>query len=127
MTLKDWFANRQPRHAVRGATYKRDIPDGLWIKCEHCDAALFAKELSGNLMVCPRCDFHFRVGAIERISQLADAGSFKALDESLRSSDPLGFVDTKPYRFGGHEFLLHGWLDGRCGGRENHAPDRNGP
>lgn len=97
MTLKDWFANRQPRNAVKGATYKRDIPDGLWIKCAHCDEALFGKELQSNLQVCPRCDHHFRLGAAERVSQLADAGTFIALDGHLRSIDPLNFQDTRRY------------------------------
>lgn len=98
MTLKDWFANRPPRNAVKGASYKRDIPDGLWIKCGNCAEALFAKELTSNLQVCPKCGFHFRIGAAERVAQLTDAGSFTPLDGSLRSVDPLGFVDTKSYR-----------------------------
>ena len=97
MTLKDWFANRRPKDAVRGATYKRDIPDGLWIKCANCDEALFAKELQSNLKVCPRCDFHFRLDAHERLAHLADPGSFERLDANLRSVDSLNFVDTKRY------------------------------
>jgi acetyl-CoA carboxylase carboxyl transferase subunit beta len=97
MTLKDWFANRTPKNAVRGATYKRDIPDGLWIKCANCAEALFVKDLQSNLNVCPKCDFHFRVGARERIKQLVDAGSFQPMDEHLRSVDALHFVDTRRY------------------------------
>jgi acetyl-CoA carboxylase carboxyl transferase subunit beta len=97
MTLKDWFASRRQTNAVKGATYKRDIPDGLWVKCANCEEALFSKELSSNLQVCPRCDFHFRLGVQERIAQLADAGTFVALDEHLRSTDPLGFQDSKRY------------------------------
>jgi acetyl-CoA carboxylase carboxyl transferase subunit beta len=98
MTLKDWFANRRPRTAVKGATYKRDIPDGLWIKCANCDEALFSKELHSNLKVCPKCDFHFRLTAPERVAQLADAGSFQPLDGNIRSVDMLQFVDTRAYR-----------------------------
>jgi acetyl-CoA carboxylase carboxyl transferase subunit beta len=97
MTLKDWFASRRQTNAVKGATYKRDIPDGLWVKCTNCEEALFAKELSSNLQVCPKCDFHFRLGARERIAQLADTDTFKPLDQHLRSVDPLGFHDTKRY------------------------------
>lgn len=97
MTLKDWFASRRQSNAVKGATYKRDIPDGLWVKCANCEEALFSKELSSNLQVCPRCDFHFRLGARERISQLADADSFEPMDVHLRSADPLTFQDTKRY------------------------------
>ena len=97
MTLKDWFASRRQTNAVKGATYKRDIPDGLWVKCANCEEALFSKELSSNLQVCPKCDFHFRLGVQERIAQLADAGSFQALDEHLRSTDPLGFQDSRRY------------------------------
>lgn len=97
MTLKDWFANRRARAEVKGATYKRDIPDGLWIKCANCDEALFSKELESNLQVCPKCEFHFRLSARQRIAQLADPDSFVAMDEHLRSIDPLTFVDTKKY------------------------------
>jgi acetyl-CoA carboxylase carboxyl transferase subunit beta len=97
MTLKDWFANRTPRNAVKGATYKRDIPDGLWVKCANCGEALFTKDLQSNLNVCPKCDFHFRIGARERINQLADAETFQPMDEHLRSLDPLHFVDTRRY------------------------------
>ncbi|HEY9721001.1 MAG TPA: acetyl-CoA carboxylase, carboxyltransferase subunit beta [Oscillatoriaceae cyanobacterium] len=97
MTLKDWFANRRPARAVRGATYKRDIPDGLWLKCANCEEALFIKDLQSNLKVCPKCGFHFRLHAKERLEQLVDAGSFEALDTELRSQDILGFVDTRRY------------------------------
>jgi acetyl-CoA carboxylase carboxyl transferase subunit beta len=97
MTLKDWFANRRARAEVKGATYKRDIPDGLWIKCAACHEALFSKELQSNLQVCPKCDFHFRLGARERVAQLADADSFRPMDEHLRSIDSLAFVDTRRY------------------------------
>ena len=97
MTLKDWFANRTPKNAVKGATYKRDIPDGLWIKCANCAEALFTKDLQSNLNVCPKCDFHFRIGARERINQLADPNTFQVMDSHLRSVDPLHFVDTRRY------------------------------
>ncbi len=97
MTLKDWFANRRARAEVKGATYKRDIPDGLWIKCAACGEALFSKELQSNLQVCPKCDFHFRLRAHERIAQLADADTFTQMDTQLRSIDPLNFVDTRRY------------------------------
>ncbi|MEB3195848.1 MAG: acetyl-CoA carboxylase, carboxyltransferase subunit beta [Candidatus Sericytochromatia bacterium] len=97
MTLKDWFANRSARTEVKGATFRRDIPDGLWVKCTACEEALFTKELQSNLQVCPRCGFHFRLNARERIEQLVDEGSFETMDAHLRSTDPLAFVDTKRY------------------------------
>lgn len=97
MTLKDWFASRRQKEPVKGATYRREIPDGLWIKCAACQEALFHKELESNLKVCPRCGHHFRLNARERIAQLADDGSFEALDGQLRSIDALNFVDTKRY------------------------------
>lgn len=97
MTLKDWFANRSARAEVKGATYRRDIPDGLWVKCSACEEALFTKELQSNLQVCPRCGFHFRLSARERIEQLADENTFETMDAHLRSTDPLNFVDTKRY------------------------------
>jgi acetyl-CoA carboxylase carboxyl transferase subunit beta len=97
MTLKDWFTARSARAEVKGATFRRDIPDGLWTKCSACAEALFTKDLAANLQVCPRCGFHFRLDARERIEQLADEGSFEAMDAHLRSTDPLTFVDTRRY------------------------------
>ncbi|HEY9857190.1 MAG TPA: acetyl-CoA carboxylase, carboxyltransferase subunit beta [Stenomitos sp.] len=97
MTLRDWFAARQKGQLVDTEREKREVADGLWTKCDSCTEPLFTKELFANLNVCPKCGHHFRVGARDRIAQLLDPGSFRETHTELRSIDPLGFVDSKPY------------------------------
>jgi acetyl-CoA carboxylase carboxyl transferase beta subunit len=65
--------------------------------CPGCGSHYRDDELEKTLRVCPQCGHHFRVRARERIAQIADAGSFLEDDESLRSADPLGFFDLRPY------------------------------
>jgi acetyl-CoA carboxylase carboxyl transferase subunit beta len=70
-----------------------DIPDGLFVKCDQCGAALYEKNLLANHYVCPYCDFHFRIGAIQRLNFVIDQGSFVELDSMLSSKNPLGMPD----------------------------------
>lgn len=74
------------------------VPRGLWIKCERCGAILYHKEASVNLRVCPKCDFHFRMPAHLRLESLFDGGKYKTLFNRVRSTDPLSFEDSKPYK-----------------------------
>jgi acetyl-CoA carboxylase carboxyl transferase subunit beta len=74
------------------------VPDGLWVKCEGCREILYHREVSGNAFVCPRCGHHFRISAHERLKMLFDNGRFKELFTRIRPSDPLEFVDSRPYR-----------------------------
>lgn len=76
---------------------KVDVPEGLWIRCPQCQAMLFKKNVEQNLHVCPECNYHFRIGADERIQQLCDPGSFEELWEDLAPQDVLGFVALKAY------------------------------
>lgn len=73
------------------------VPTGLWIKCEECKSLLFRGELESNLMVCPKCGYHFPMPAKDRLYMLFDKGSFEELDTDLEPRDVLGFVDKKPY------------------------------
>ncbi len=73
------------------------IPEGLWVKCDGCKEIIYKKEIARNLMVCPKCRYHFRLSARERVKYLADEGSFEEVNEELTSGDPLGFVDTAAY------------------------------
>jgi acetyl-CoA carboxylase carboxyl transferase subunit beta len=70
---------------------KRDVPDGLWMRCPGCESMLFRKQVSENLEVCPSCDHHFPVGARQRIEQLTDTDTFEELFEDVGPGDPLGF------------------------------------
>ena len=73
------------------------IPEGLWLACVACNAMLYRKRLEANLSVCPECGHHNRVAARERVRQLCDTDTFVEHDADLTSTDPLGFVDRKPY------------------------------
>jgi acetyl-CoA carboxylase carboxyl transferase subunit beta len=81
-----------------GLRRKRGVPEGLWLRCDDCGATLFRKQVEQNDRVCPQCGYHFYVPALVRISQLLDADSFEEWHGNLKSLDPLGFVDKKPYR-----------------------------
>jgi acetyl-CoA carboxylase carboxyl transferase subunit beta len=73
------------------------VPEGLWVKCPGCSRAIYHKDLTANLGVCPKCAHHFRLSASDRLRMLFD-GEWAEHDADLASTDPLGFVDTKPYK-----------------------------
>ncbi len=77
---------------------KVKIPEGSWVKCESCREIIYRKEIERNLKVCPKCNYHFRIDARERIALLFDAGSFEEADALIVSADPLSFKDTMPYK-----------------------------
>jgi acetyl-CoA carboxylase carboxyl transferase subunit beta len=89
-----WFKRARKPIASPGKASR--VPEGTWIKCPDCGQALFNKDLVSNLHVCPKCSHHFRVGAIDRLRMLFD-GDWEEHDRHLRSTDPLSFIDTKPY------------------------------
>lgn len=86
-----------PDDASGAAGEKRVKTEGLWIKCEACKTALWKADLEANLQVCPKCGKHFRLGARERVASLLEPG-FELVDLELKSTDPLNFVDLKPYK-----------------------------
>ncbi|MEO8370722.1 MAG: acetyl-CoA carboxylase, carboxyltransferase subunit beta [Candidatus Solibacter sp.] len=71
--------------------------EGLWQKCEGCRQIIWKKDLETNWNVCPKCGTHSRIDAATRLKLLLDEGDYQRHDTTLRSSDPLGFVDSKPY------------------------------
>ena len=75
---------------------RRVRTEGLWVKCESCRTIVFRKDLEANLLVCPKCQFHFKMGAKQRLEMLLD-GRWTEHDARMTSTDPLRFVDTKPY------------------------------
>jgi len=89
-----WF-RRDETPLPRGEQESR-IPEGLWVKCQACKEIIYRKDLLKNHSVCPKCAFHFRIPARERLELLFD-GSWEEFDTRLLSSDPLGFSDTKAY------------------------------
>ncbi len=89
-----WF--KKEKQKLR-ATDRRDLPTDVFEKCPQCGEILYRARLEQNLSVCPACGHHQRIGAVGYIELLADADSFEERDAELRSTDPLGFVDLKPY------------------------------
>ena len=77
---------------------KKVRTEGLWQKCEGCRQIIWKKDLEGNWNVCPKCGHHFRLDAAARVKMLLDSEVYQRFDADLRSSDPLEFVDKKPYR-----------------------------
>ena len=84
----------------RISTEKRSksVPEGVWIKCEVCDAQLYRNELERNLHVCPKCDHHIRIGARKRLATFLDPEGQQELGARLEPEDPLKFRDSKRYR-----------------------------
>ncbi|MDA8175110.1 MAG: acetyl-CoA carboxylase, carboxyltransferase subunit beta [Nitrospiraceae bacterium] len=76
---------------------KVKIPEGSWVKCDGCKEIIYRREMERNLKVCPKCNYHFRIDARERIRLLFDQGSFIEYDEAITSGDPLDFRDSVPY------------------------------
>jgi acetyl-CoA carboxylase carboxyl transferase subunit beta len=76
---------------------KRGVPEGLWKRCPGCKQTIFRKQAEEMLGVCPECEYHWTVGAKERLNQLLDDGTFEEWDAELLPGDPLGFADSKPY------------------------------
>lgn len=77
---------------------KKDIPGGLWTKCESCGEIIYNKALEENLKVCPKCNYHFVIGAQERVNTLIDKETFNELDGKITSADPLEFKGPKTYK-----------------------------
>ena len=97
---------------------KKDMPGGLWLKCESCNDTIFRKELEEKLMVCPACGFHFTVSAAQRIELVLDPGTWDERFAELTALDRLEFTDKVPYsekiaktteRLGQNEALLCGF------------------
>jgi len=77
---------------------KKEIPEGLWTKCDECSETLYNKTIEENLRVCPKCGFHFTLGAYERINMLLDKDTFEEYDKDMLSADPLDFKGPKTYK-----------------------------
>ena len=94
-----WFTRQKP--SVEGDplpdSEKSVRTEGLWQKCDSCGQIIWRKAVEENVQVCPKCGYHFRLGAVERLALFFDDGEYESHDSALRSSDPLCFVDSKPY------------------------------
>lgn len=92
-----WLEKLMPSQAT-GRERKRNVPEGLWVKCDKCQAALYRAELERSLDVCPKCGAHRPIAARRRIELLLDEDGREELAGGLEASDPLKFKDSKRYR-----------------------------
>ncbi len=92
-----WFEKLMPSR-ISTEKRTRSVPEGVWIKCPSCDAQLYRNELERNVYVCPKCNFHMRVGARQRLDSFLDPDSQQELSSGLEPQDPLKFRDSKRYR-----------------------------
>jgi acetyl-CoA carboxylase carboxyl transferase subunit beta len=90
-----WFKRQAGELDTSGERKVRT--EGLWVKCDSCRQIIWKKDLEENLNVCPKCDKHFRIDARTRLAQLLDENQYEVDDAGLASTDPLNFVDLKPY------------------------------
>ncbi len=100
--LKDLFKTKPKYITVKSeqdfqpweeAIEKKEIPDGLWVKCNRCSQITYNKDLERNLKVCPKCGYHFRISSKERLALLTDEGSFQEIDKNLKTVNILDFPD----------------------------------
>ncbi len=93
-----WFRKDKVPRAPRDPKTSSSIGEGLFVKCEGCRETLYLKELEKNRRVCPKCGYHFRLAADERLKLFFDGEVFQPLFEDVRPTDPLKFKDSKRYR-----------------------------
>ena len=100
MSIQEWFDKRKEAQIERRTKeikgVESDTPE-LWTKCVHCETQILKSELEDNMMVCPHCDYHYRINAKKRLEQLLDKDSFEELFQNVLPTDPLNFVDTESY------------------------------
>ena len=100
MSIQEWFEKRKEAQIERRAKeikgVENDAPE-LWTKCVHCETQLLKTDLEDNQMVCPHCDYHYKISARKRIKQLVDEDSFEELYHDVKPTDPLQFFDSESY------------------------------
>jgi len=90
-----WFKRQSGELDASGE--KKIKTEGLWVKCDNCRQIIWKKDLEDHFNVCPKCEHHFRIDARTRLAQLLDDNQYDVFDSNLVSTDPLKFVDLKPY------------------------------
>ena len=91
-----WF--RRSKASIASGSPRKDVPDGMWTKCDGCGEIIHKKQLEQQLYTCLKCGFHFRIGSREYLSILIDEETFDEMDRKMQSTDPLAFKDSKEYR-----------------------------
>ncbi|MGH0053159.1 MAG: hypothetical protein ACQ5SW_07215, partial [Sphaerochaetaceae bacterium] len=100
MDIKQFFTKIKSEYLEKNTKDEQKVVENQshWVKCPSCEALMFFKEVENLNHVCPKCNFHMRIGAKKRIELIADEGSFVEFDSELHPTDPLSFVDSKSYQ-----------------------------
>lgn len=98
MAPMSWFRRQKKPQRPPSEEERTVHTEGLFTKCDDCKAIIWKKDLESNLFVCPKCNYHFRIKARKRLQILLDDGRWEEFDAELRSTDPLNFVDQRPYK-----------------------------
>ncbi len=93
-----WFERLMPSRIRTEGPSRRSVPEGLWTKCPMCNAILYRAEMERNLGVCPKCDYHNRIGARVRLDSFLDPEPREEIASDLEPTDPLKFKDSKKYK-----------------------------
>ncbi|SRR5579883_179917 len=93
-----WFKKLLPSRIRTETITKKGVPEGLWSKCDNCNAILYQSELERNLKVCPKCDYHMRISARTRLEYFLDEGSKTEIGAEVGPVDILKFKDLKKYK-----------------------------
>jgi len=96
--MSNWLVDKLIPSIIRSEVKKSSVPEGLWHKCPSCDAALYRPELEKNLEVCPKCDYHMRIGARKRLDMFLDEQGREEIGANLEPIDRLKFRDSKRYK-----------------------------
>jgi acetyl-CoA carboxylase carboxyl transferase subunit beta len=92
-----WWKRDKPSVETPSDADRTVRTEGLWVKCDGCKQIIFRQDLERNMLVCPKCGYHFRIDARARMDLLFD-GEWTEFDANLKSTDPLEFHDSKPYK-----------------------------
>ena len=92
-----WY-KRLRKGITTSTAEKREMPEGLWSKCPECHYICTTSELKENLYVCPKCNYHHRIGSEDYFEILFDNNKYTELFDNIQSIDFLGFTDLKPYQ-----------------------------
>lgn len=92
-----WFKKEKTPKQAPPEERRLQMPEGLWVKCENCREIVYKREVARNANVCPKCNYHFRISARERLEALLDEGFYEEFDTGIAPVDALEFVDTKKY------------------------------
>ncbi|MCY1278492.1 Acetyl-coenzyme A carboxylase carboxyl transferase subunit beta [compost metagenome] len=96
--MSNWLVDKLIPSIMRSEVKKSSVPEGLWHKCPSCDAVLYKPELEKNFEVCPKCDYHMRIGARARLDMFLDEGKREEVGADLEPVDRLKFRDSKKYK-----------------------------